>query len=137
MPRQSPVPDDVDRTFWEAANEGRLVVQHCGRCDRWQYPPTTTCPACGASDLFQWRDVDGRGSVYSFAVIRDTQVAAMRDDLPFNAAVISLDECPGVLMLSRLPGSRPAEVELESPVRLVFESTPATGQAVPEWELAR
>ena len=29
MPKQSPIPDDLDRPFYEAANEDRLVLQYC------------------------------------------------------------------------------------------------------------
>ena len=39
MPKQSPVPDEVDKPFWDAANEDRLVVQYCVECDRLQHPP--------------------------------------------------------------------------------------------------
>ncbi|MCH5677587.1 Zn-ribbon domain-containing OB-fold protein [Streptomyces gilvus] len=132
MPRQSPVPETVDREFFAAANRGRLVVQYCGRCDRWQYPPTTRCPVCDGAESFLWREVEGRGTVYSFAVVHDTQIASLRADLPYTVVVVSLDECPGVLMLSHLPGA--ADVAIGQAVRPRFAVTEATGQRVPEWE---
>jgi uncharacterized protein len=132
VPRQSPVPEAVDREFYAAAQEERLVVQYCALCDRWQYPPVDRCPGCGAEPV--WREVEGRGTVYSYAVVQDTQVALLRADLPYVAALITLDDCPGVTMLSQLHGTPPEDVRIGQPVRLVFVETPASGQKVPEWE---
>ena len=38
-PKQSPIPDKVYQGFWEACNEGRLVIQYCHECDMLQHPP--------------------------------------------------------------------------------------------------
>ena len=44
MPKQSPVPDEFDKPFYDACNEERLVVQHCANCNRFQFPPRAMCP---------------------------------------------------------------------------------------------
>lgn len=136
MPRQSPVPEPVDREFYAAANEERLVLQYCSRCDRWQYPPEPACGGCECADDLRWRETDGRGTVHSFAVVHDTQVASLRPDLPYTAAVISLDTCPGIVTISQLPGTPPGQAQIGRPVRLIFLTTEANGQKVPEWEVA-
>ena len=69
MPKQSPVPEDVDRGFWEAANEGRLVVQNCHACDRLQPPPMDACAQCGSGDNLGWSEMSGRGTIYTYAVM--------------------------------------------------------------------
>ena len=33
LERPVPVPFDWAKPFWDAANEKKLVVQHCGPCD--------------------------------------------------------------------------------------------------------
>lgn len=134
MPKQSPVADDVDRPFWEAANEERLVVQHCAACDRLQHPPQPTCLQCGASGL-GWKQMSGRGTVYSYGVIFDTPVAALQPDQPYNLAVIQLDDDPAINMYSHLPGAPIDNVPIGAAVEVVFETTPANGQKVPEWRL--
>ena len=136
MPKQSPVPDELDQAFYAAANEERLVIQHCAGCDRYQYPPQPACYQCDSPDQLAWRQVDGRGTVYSYSVVYDTPVASLQPDQPFNVAVIDLDECPGINMMSHLPGTAPGQVPIGAPVRLIFETTPATGQKVPEWQIA-
>lgn len=135
MPKQSPVPDEVDQPFYTAANEGRLVIQYCAVCERYQYPPELVCYQCSSAERLSWREIEGRGTIYSYAVVYDTPVASLQPDQPFNVAVIDLDECPGINMISHLPGSSPGDVPIGAPVRLVFEVTPATAQKVPEWQL--
>jgi uncharacterized OB-fold protein len=133
VPRQSPVPDEIDKPFWDACNEGRLIMQHCGACDRYQYPPESNCRECGSADRLGWRQIQGRGTIYSYGVIHDTPIASLQPDQPFNVAVIDLDECPGINVLSHLPGTPVDEVPIGAPVELTFVVTPATGQKVPEW----
>src|SRR3990170_7087590 len=55
VPKQSPIPDQLDKPFWDACNEGRLVIQHCKRCNRLQHPPEPTCAQCGSVDNLEWR----------------------------------------------------------------------------------
>ena len=93
MPKQSPIPDDLDRPFYDAANQDRLVLQYCTVDDRWQYPPEPVCGgACGSADNLEWRENDGAGTIYSYAVVYDTPIASLQADQPFNCAVIELDQ---------------------------------------------
>lgn len=133
MPKQSPVPEELDRPFYDALNEDRLLLQYCSKDDRWQYPPQMTCFQCGGA--VEWRDVGGDGHIYSYTVVYDTPVASLQADQPFNCAVIELDDADGILFLSHLPGTPVDEVLIGAPVKLIFETTPGTGQKVPEWQV--
>ena len=42
--------DDLERPYFEAAAEGRLIVQMCAECSIVRYPPSSRCPACGISE---------------------------------------------------------------------------------------
>lgn len=135
MPKQSPIPNDLDRAFYEAANEDRLVIQFCDDCQRWQFPPAAECAQCMSGVALSWREIGGRGTIYSYGVVYDSPIASLQADQPYNVAVVSLDEAPEINMLSHLPGSRPGEVPIGHAVRVYFEETPATGQKVPEWKV--
>lgn len=50
MPKQSPVPEEYDKPFWDACNEGRLVIQNCKACNWMQHPPEPKCDKCGSAD---------------------------------------------------------------------------------------
>ena len=137
MPKQSPVPDELDQAFYAAANEERLVIQHCAGCDRYQYPPEPACYQCDSPDQLAWRQIEGRGTIYSYAVVYDTPIASLRSDQPFNCAVIELDQCRDIKFMSHLPGTPAGQVSIGAPVQVVFLRTPATGQKVPEWQIAQ
>lgn len=134
MPKQSPVPEGIDQPFFDACNEERLVVQSCTSCDLLQHPPSATCRSCGANTM-EWREVSGRGTIYSYAVIYDTPIRVLQGDQPYNCAIIQLEEDPGIVFPSQLPGIAPDQVPIGANVEVVFETTPATGQKIPEWRL--
>ena len=133
--KQGVVPDDLTRPFWEAANEHRLVIQHCSACDRLQHPPGRRCHQCGADEHLGWREMSGRATIYNYCVVHDTPVRVLQDEQPFNVAVVMLEEDPGIQMYSHLPGTPADEVPVGAPVEVVFEAT-ANGQLVPEWRVA-
>ncbi|MSQ42231.1 MAG: Zn-ribbon domain-containing OB-fold protein [Dehalococcoidia bacterium] len=137
MPKQSPVADDLDRPFWDACNAERLVIQHCNACGRFQHPPQPVCDSCGSAAQLVWREVSGRGTIYSYGVVYDTPISALQGDQPYNVAVIELADAPGINMMSHLPGTPVDEVPIGAPVTLIFEVTPGNGQKVPEWRVAR
>ena len=134
MTKQGVVPDSFSQPFWDAANEKRLVIQHCRECDRLQHPPAETCRDCDASDSFEWKQVSGRGTIYNYGVVHDCPIRLLQDDQPFNVAVIMLEEDPGIQMYSHLPGTPVDEVPVHAAVEVVFEET-ANGQKVPEWRV--
>lgn len=135
MPRQSPVPEELDQPFWDACNEDRLVIQNCKMCDRLQHPPEPACWECGSADNLEWSAVSGRGKIHSYSVMYDNSVAPLQAEQPFNTAIIELEEDSELTMLSNLPGVPLDEVPIGAAVHVVFEATPETGQKIPEWQL--
>lgn len=135
MPKQSPVPDELSKPFWDACNEGRLIVQTCKACNRMQYPPEKVCAACGSAEHLEWRKVSGRGKIHSYCVMYDSRVRLLQADQPFNIALIALEDDPAIKFLSHLPGTPPDEVPVGASVQVEFEKTPATGQKVAEWRV--
>ena len=62
-----PEPRPYNAQFWEAAAEGRLLLQHCEDCGVTTYPPRSACPDCFGE--LAWRESDGAGSLYSYTLI--------------------------------------------------------------------
>ena len=139
MPKQSPVPDELSKPFWDACNEGRLIVQKCTACTErrglnvMQHPPERACTYCGLDQYLEWHEVSGRGKIQTYLVMHDIPIRTLQADQPFNIAVIELEEDRNVLFLSHLPGTPVDEVPVGASVQVEFEATPATGQKVPEW----
>ena len=134
MPKQSPIPDALDKPFYDACNEGRLVAQYCVNCRKYQFPPRPDCVRCGNSST-EWRQLSGRGRIVSRVVVYDTPTSSLIPGQPFNVAAIALDEEPELIMLSHLPGTPVDQVPVGAVVEVIFETTPETGQKVPEWRV--
>ena len=83
----------------------------------------------------EWRETSGRGEIYSYGVLYDTPVASLLPDQPFNLAVVTLDEDSRISYFSHLPGTPLDEVPIGASVEVIFETTEATGQKVPEWRV--
>ena len=134
MPKQGVVPDELTQPFWDAANEGRLVIQNCRACNRLQHPPAPKCRQCRSADTLEWKQMSGRGTIYNYGVVYDCPIKLLQDDQPFNVAVIMLDEDQGIQMYSHLPGTPVDQVPVGAAVEVIFEAT-ANGQKVPEWRV--
>ena len=78
-----------DKPFWDAAREGRFVVPVCSACGRAHWYPRAICPFC-ASDKIEWREASGRGTIYTFSVMR-------RVKEPYAIAHVTLAEGPTML----------------------------------------
>ena len=134
MPKPVPVPDETDQGFWDAINERRLVIQNCTACDRMQMPPTARCAACGSADHLEWKEVEGKGRIEGWCVQYDTRVVVLKEDQPFNTAVVELASNPEIKFYSHLPGVPTGDVPVGAAVSLTFEEV-EPGRLVPEWEL--
>ena len=135
LERPSPVPNDLNKPFWDACNEKKLVLQNCTACSQLHYPPRQNCQSCGSADNMEWKEVEGKGHVDVFFVIRDSRIRGFRPAQPINFVVITLDEDPGINFLSNLPGTPAGEVPVGAPVKLIFEPTAGSDQLVHEWQV--
>ena len=83
------------RPYFEAARQGRLVVKRCGECGMLRYPPGAACPWC-TSLQWEWTEVSGRGTVYSYEIVTQAIQPGFRDWVPYPVALVELDEQRGV-----------------------------------------
>jgi uncharacterized OB-fold protein len=113
-----PTLDDGNRPFWTAARAGKLTLQHCNACQKPRYPINHICPHC-LSDKFEWKAVSGRGTVYSSIVFHQIYNQAFAGDVPYNVALIQLEEGPR--MISNVVGIPPSEVKVGDKVQAVFD----------------
>jgi uncharacterized OB-fold protein len=131
--RATPEITDLTRPFWDAAREGRLAIQRCADCGRYNHPPRTACDACLSTNL-AFADVSGRGSVWSFTVMHQKSVAGFEDAVPYLTALVELDEQPLLLLVSNLPGADPATLKIGDRAHVVFEPL-ADGSMLPQFAL--
>jgi uncharacterized OB-fold protein len=110
------IPEDSE-PFFDAAREGRLVIQRCAVCGEHQFYPRKVCVHCGSPHV-DWVEASGRGTVHTFTVIHQQGMPGWRDEVPYVAAIIDLDE--GVRMTSNVIDTDPAAVSVGLPVEVAF-----------------
>ncbi|MBC2778968.1 Zn-ribbon domain-containing OB-fold protein [Parasphingopyxis marina] len=135
-----PVTDDpVDRAFWQACLEGRLLVQRCGDCGHVQHPPRAMCPVCRSMEL-GWSECVGTGTIWSFTVPRPPLLPAFAGLVPYVVVIVEPDDFPGIRIVGALAGIEgngiggidPETIAIGGPVRLTFVSL-ADDVALPCW----
>jgi len=124
---------DLTAPYWNAAREGRLVVQECQECHQVWHPPLPRCPHCHSADL-GWRAVSGHGTVYTYTIVRHPTHYAFADKIPYILAIVELTEGPR--LVTALTGIEPAEVRVGLPVHAVFRKV-ADGVNLPYFAPAR
>jgi len=130
-----PIPDSESEPFWNAAAEGRLVYQHCRSCGNDYHYPRARCPQCW-SDQVEWRDASGRGTVYTYSVVRQNPIPPFRERVPYAVGIVELEEGPR--MMSALVEARPEDIRIGLPVEVVFEREGGDdGMVVPRFRPAR
>ena len=100
-----PPPSELSRPFWEAAAQGRLVLQYCAACGKPRHYPRLLCDAC-YSDAVDWKGASGRGQIHSWTVAHHAFHPAFAAELPYTLVTVDLEE--GVRALGRWRGGPPA-----------------------------
>jgi uncharacterized OB-fold protein len=109
----APIVTSETETFWNAAREGRFVVPTCGACGKAHWYPRAICPFCG-SDKVQWRNASGRGTIYTFSVMR-------RAKEPYAIAYVTLAEGP--TMMTNIVDCDFDKLSIGQAVSMVFKDT--------------
>ena len=119
-----PAVDDLSQLFWEAAKQRRLVVQRCQECGYFNHPPRPACDTC-QSQQFQFEPVSGRGTIYSFTVMHQPNIAGFEGQIPYINILVELEEQPLLFMVSNLPGSEKDKVRIGGRVEAYLEDVDA------------
>jgi uncharacterized protein len=88
-----PEPDDLSRPFFDGARQQQLLLQRCRACGQFVALGSRVCSECLAEEL-DWTPVSGRGTLFSFGVMHQLYHPGFATEIPYNIAVIELDEGP-------------------------------------------
>ncbi|MGM7678731.1 Zn-ribbon domain-containing OB-fold protein [Microbacterium sp. A196] len=83
--------DSERQGYFEHAKAGRLVVQSCDDCSLLRGAIGSGCPFC-ASPNWSWREVSGRGQIYSWQMVMHAIQPQFRDWVPYPIVLVELDE---------------------------------------------
>jgi hypothetical protein len=88
-----PRPNEDTAPYWEAAHRGELRMQQCLDCGFVRFPPSLLCARC-LSEKSDWVTLSGRGTVFSWIVVHQSQHPAFNADTPYNVTIVELEEGP-------------------------------------------
>ena len=108
-----PAVNPETKPFWDAAREGRFLVPFCAVCGKAHWYPRAICPFC-AGDKVEWREASGKGTIYTFSVMR-------RVKEPYAIAHVTLAEGP--TMLTNIVNCGFDKLRIGQPVAVVFQET--------------
>jgi uncharacterized OB-fold protein len=120
-----PVITSESKAFFDAARTGRFTIPVCTACGKAHWYPRAICPFC-ASDKVEWRDASGKGTIYTFSVMR-------RVKEPYAIAHVTLAEGP--TMLTNIVDCDLDKLRIGQAVAVVFQDS-ENGAPVPMFKPA-
>ncbi|MBV1905442.1 MAG: OB-fold domain-containing protein [Pseudomonadales bacterium] len=115
--RPLPMPNPTTQPFFDAARDRTLKLQRCPRGGVFFYP-RNRCPCCLADD-WEWENLSGKATVYSFTVDRMGHDSNLADRVPYVVAAVELAEGPR--MTTNIVGCAPEDVKVGMPVEVSYE----------------
>ena len=125
------VDDPLTAPFFAGAARGELLITRCDTCGDYVWYPQHACPRDGGA--LAWTAVSGRGTLFSWAVVRRAFLPAFEDRVPFVTALVALAEDPAVRLCTYVLGRAPEELVADAPVAVSFrplEFTTVPGRSV-------
>lgn len=127
-----PTKTKITIPFWDAVEEGKLLLQHCKQCDTKVFYPRTICPQCWSNQL-DWIEASGDGILKSFSIVYKPGHPAWLPVTPYIVGLVELEEGP--TMLSYII-SDPSKIDTGAVSQKVkLEPTNISGRILPAFKL--
>jgi uncharacterized OB-fold protein len=114
-----PYADDWTRPFWDATSQEILTAPRCTNCGKFRLPPGRFCSKC-LTQTFEWVELPGTGSLFSFIVVRHPLRPDDATYVPYIPAVVQADGAPGCRFTSNVVDVDPADVVCDMKLRVVW-----------------
>ncbi|WP_298291503.1 zinc ribbon domain-containing protein [Novosphingobium sp.] len=93
----------AEAPYWEALALGRLVLQQCTGCGKYNWPAVWRCGECGSWD-HSWQPQPLRGHIFTWTRTHHRFGGTEGFDLPFATALVTLGSVP-VRLLGVIDGA--------------------------------
>jgi uncharacterized OB-fold protein len=113
-----PAISDTNKPFWDGCRAHKLMAQQCTHCQELRYPVAAVCPNCLSTGC-EWRELSGRGELFSYIIIHRGYHPYWAQRVPYNVAFIELEE--GLRMFSNIVGTPNDALKVGQKVKVAFE----------------
>jgi hypothetical protein len=77
--------------YWEGSKQKKLVIQYCKTAKKYQHFPRPVSIFTGRRRDIEWREVSGKGKVYSFTIAH-RGTPPFQGSEPYAIASVTIDE---------------------------------------------
>ena len=116
-PHPAPRPTPLSQPMWDAAKQGKLLLQYDRKAGKYQFFPRPLALYSG-SDEVEWREASGKGKLYAWTLVH-VPVRGLEDVVPYVAAAVELDE--GVRVMARLIDCDPKALKPGQRVQVAWD----------------
>ena len=116
----SPQPSALDAPYWAGLRAGRLLLQRCSACERFQWGPEWICHRCLHFEL-AFVEVEPRGLIYSHQRVWHPVHPALAAQGPYVIVLVELPHADGVRLIGNLLGDPLQPLVIGTTVEGVFE----------------
>ena len=120
LPKPVPAADGLDAPFWEGVAAGKLMLQKCNACERWQWGPEWICHRCHSDDV-GFEEVPPVGRIYSFERVWHPVHPALKNQGPYIVVLVEFPEHDQARIVGNLLGDPHQDVVIGDEVHAVFE----------------
>ncbi len=114
-----PTVEPESQPFWDAAREGRLLIQRCTLCGAAQHYPRPFCVQCW-SDQIGWEESSGRATLYTYSTVYMNDLPPFDRRLPYVVAAVDLEEGPRIM--TNIVGAEPADLHIGMALVVDFQA---------------
>jgi uncharacterized protein len=114
-----PTIEPESQPFWDAARDGRLLIQRCDSCGAAQHYPRPFCVQCW-SDQIRWEESSGRATLYTYSTLYMNDLPPFNRRLPYVAAAVDLEEGPRIM--TNIVGAEPADLHIGMALVVDFQA---------------
>ena len=131
LPKPLPSPTEESKHFWDGCQKQELLLQKCGDCGQFRFPPSVICPKCMSTN-YHWTKASGKARVFTWQITHSPFYPAW--DPPYNVAIVELAEGPR--LHTNIVGCKNEEIYIDMPVELVFEKVEEQDWYLPKFKPA-
>ncbi len=137
LPKPVASRDGLDGPYWEGLQEGRLLLQKCNGCGKFQWGPEWVCHRCHSFDL-TYTETPAEGVIYSHQRVWHPVHPALKEQGPYVIVLVELPAADNVRIVGNLVGDPHQDLVIGAAVTGVFEHHPDDDPAhsLLHWQVA-